>query len=514
MGLLVARIGYSHDVGGDALWNSDAAIKALGSIVGGAEFVNAEPIPWVLNPIQIATYNITLNQVFPKYGSEFIESVINEPQNIKIGALFCGDNGVWILEDGSGRDLCLTGGVTIPWKTQPNEENCLAASIYDVDNCHGNNRWVTSENGNHIDAPSETILFHELGHAFHMLKGDTLPDYMDEQIRAIENENYFRDEMNLPRRSTNREIEAAEGATGCGPIQPAGGSTSGQAEKPGLKGCWIEKLIHRPMLAPQVQKLRKVRDDLLCSSILGNQVLKQVEDEYYKFSPHVVKEMQKSPPLRKILTYLVVEPFVEFFGLFNSYINASWQFTNDKFEKQVKFSLSNYLNRLHHRKFDQDQIASISRTIKQSKIFRKSSLRSLSSVELTRNPLEIFNYIGNTMEKTVPENKYLTWGFAIPLYIYWTTLDEYQDHKDGSGAAKFLAIKIDEWFDNVPISASYLLLQKEFVIQDLDRLVLIGLTNKTRRKIFAQRLLSIYGKGLSYDLKKILQKKNYLYLPK
>lgn len=76
--------------------------------------------------------------------------------------------------------------------------------------------------------------------------------------------------------------------------------------------CFIATAAYGSPLAPQVTFLRRIRDENLRKSKLGNLSIDRIEWIYYKFSPHVAKTMYQYPLFRSIMRRFIVTPTIYF----------------------------------------------------------------------------------------------------------------------------------------------------------------------------------------------------------
>jgi hypothetical protein len=479
-------------------YDSNQVLLDLDKIVGEPG-TNAEPV--ILEGETIG-YTISYTQNTNGVGPNRVREIVNHEGMVYIYGTPCGQN---YLPDMT--EICNHAGYTY-WD---GDEDWGVDLVYNVTQCNDAfpytlHYWVTGMNNQHIDFRNEVILFHELSHAWHILNGTHNDDVTLEQLSAIEDENLYRSERGMDLRNNNPS--KIFGFGGC--EQGAPKDTFSWSKVYEDVDCIIATSAYNSRYAPKVQELRKIRDNLLCSSIIGNKTLKHVLDEYYQFSPQVVKLMQKSPVLKKKVSSLLVEPLIEFFRLFELYIDATWDFKKNNFENEVKSSLKDYFDMLHTTQFDQDQIFSIAGRISNTKLFQNRRFAIPQYRTGYLDPLELFDYLDEIVDKSVPNNKYLTWAFATPLAIYWSAIREYLIRGEEDKLGKFLATKIDSWADKVPIPESFMSIEEEYVSEELDRLLHIMFTNKTRRQKFGKRLLSDYGNMVTYDLRKLLQRKKYL----
>lgn len=74
-------------------------------------------------------------------------------------------------------------------------------------------------------------------------------------------------------------------------------------------GCFIATAAYGSELAPPVQFLRDFRDDIVLKSRF-RRGFTTILDFYYVFSPHIADMMRRNKPLKYVMKYTIVWPFV------------------------------------------------------------------------------------------------------------------------------------------------------------------------------------------------------------
>jgi len=97
-------------------------------------------------------------------------------------------------------------------------------------------------------------------------------------------------------------------------INEASERRSGQA-KPPPKKCVIATATYGSEIAPEVQFLRNIRDNILKQMDWGKKFFDDYEDYYYKISPIIAEKMEDDPKLRAIVQWSIVIPWINYIKL-------------------------------------------------------------------------------------------------------------------------------------------------------------------------------------------------------
>ncbi len=114
------------------------------------------------------------------------------------------------------------------------------------------------------------------------------------------------------------EPETEEGG-GCGPGTHLEGGTcvlDKQEEKSMLSGCLIATATYGTELAPQVQQLREIRENVLMPTSSGATFLGAFNDFYYLFSP-TVADWERQNPAFKELVKVAITPMLSTLSILN-----------------------------------------------------------------------------------------------------------------------------------------------------------------------------------------------------
>jgi len=195
--------------------------------------------------------------------------------------------------------------------------------LYDGTNCNGKGSWTKAPNGKAIPNPSHVLLFHELTHALRFCRGDfpTIPlnatvgeqfdakDKDEEQTRIAENR--YRESMFLPQRATTG-VFAPLG--GCNPPPPgsedADSSESSKNVNWSKVKCFVASAAYGSPLEPEVELLRRFRDDVLRKTRTGAEFFEDFYRHYDQVGSVVVERMRADPHVTEIVRWALVMPIV------------------------------------------------------------------------------------------------------------------------------------------------------------------------------------------------------------
>ncbi len=81
------------------------------------------------------------------------------------------------------------------------------------------------------------------------------------------------------------------------------------------KGCFIATAAYGSPLAPQVQFLRELRDQVLRKTNWGHRFFEEYWEYYYQISPAIAARMEQDPQLKGIVQWSIVTPMVNYLKL-------------------------------------------------------------------------------------------------------------------------------------------------------------------------------------------------------
>jgi hypothetical protein len=256
-------------------------------------------VTYVETPGQPATadrLNQLVNNNFP--------GPVSSTQNIVVTPLNGGND-----PHGSGD---ITGnGVAYIDSTGP---SLVIRIVYDVSQCCGSGIFLFDTGGNRISDPNPVIVYHELSHAFRAVTRTNLPD---DEVPAETDENVLRAQLGL----CLRDVTNHDG--GCGGGDDCGGSAgnadgeppSGGCADPGGGGCFIVSATTGSSTSVEVTRLRHLRDRVALASSLGAQLIEEIYQEYYQFSPGIAANLEQDVVARTAVLLVVVRPLLAWYTL-------------------------------------------------------------------------------------------------------------------------------------------------------------------------------------------------------
>ncbi len=254
--------------------------------------------------IDPASGRIAFNQTQSSPGGNLINALVRHACYIGIR----GEPAAWSYRPAAGKTLQDAGGVAVhdryPGTT-------TVEVVYDTTDCNGTGQWIQDATGTKYKEPTHVVLFHELAHALHMCTGTFNP--ADPEPAAITDENNYRAWLGLP-------LRAGHGG-GCGPAPlgskpPTGGTgaTGGTGSKGGT-GCFIATAAYGSEMEPEVEFLRRFRDDILRKTRSGEKFFDAYWGHYYRISPLIVELMRQDAQVKDLVRWSLVNPIVQYLQL-------------------------------------------------------------------------------------------------------------------------------------------------------------------------------------------------------
>src|SRR5215216_643875 len=99
------------------------------------------------------------------------------------------------------------------------------------------------------------------------------------------------------------------------------------ATPPAKKGCFIATAAYGSPMAPEVQFLRELRDDVLRKTEWGYRFFEDYWSYYYQMSPEIAAQMDRDPEFKKIIRWSIVTPMVNYLKLLSGRPRA-WNLDN------------------------------------------------------------------------------------------------------------------------------------------------------------------------------------------
>lgn len=178
--------------------------------------------------------------------------------------------------------------------------------VYDPTDDAKRGYWVEDSDGKPIAAPPDVNLVHEFGHVEQALLG--LLDADAPEVYPIGRENAYRQSRGLPMR------KGYYGGTGLRAMK-SGGSSGGD--------CFIATAAYGSEIDPNVEQLRRFRDDVLRQTRMGRRFFDEYWSHYYRLSPEIVRMMHENDGVREMVRWSLVSPIVGFLRMAIEYPEAS-----------------------------------------------------------------------------------------------------------------------------------------------------------------------------------------------
>lgn len=248
-------------------------------------------------------------------GGTLLTKLINNTCNV----LIIGQLPDWKFKDRDGREreLWERQGIIVPQRPGViTPGGAILQLIYDVTECKGAGHYVYDAARNKIKSPLDALLYHELTHCLHYCEGTSkVPDFDAEELATVAETNPYRASIGLPARAGHG------GGCGAAPDVP-GGSTGGSLPRVSYS-CFIATAAYGSELEPEVEFLRRFRDDILRKTRSGEQFFDKYWEHYYRISPLIVEFMQQNPEVKDLVRWSLVSPIVRYLQLAVRFPDAS-----------------------------------------------------------------------------------------------------------------------------------------------------------------------------------------------
>jgi hypothetical protein len=184
--------------------------------------------------------------------------------------------------------------------------------VYDGTNCGGVGMWAVGaleSGGGTVPLPTHVMLFHELVHAVRAGEGwDTGNPSLEEEA-ARDAENAYRAALGIKRRSR------VDGLVGCNPPPEPTTQNPMTTKSGGGYTCFVATAAYGSPLAPEVEFLRRFRDDVLRRTPTGSTFFDRFYEHYNRVSPMVAAAMHREPELMDVMRSAIVTPIVRYLEL-------------------------------------------------------------------------------------------------------------------------------------------------------------------------------------------------------
>lgn len=351
----------------------------------------------------------------------------------------------------------------------PGDQHPPIASVeveYDASYCHGEIYWVRAADLTKTPAPPYLMLAHEFGHivgpsvaAVPTTGGPPLdqwgnPTFGFDELAAIGIENGVRKLYHCPLRSTDR---AQIGIGGCGyqgpPCKPP--NTPKSITTPGTslgRICFVVTAAHGAQATPILNGLRMLRESLLKSSRLGQAFFDAFDDEYYRTSPTISLDMQRSPTLRHAIRRWLVEPLTAFLATAVAMVSRNRLVV---FPDLIRVAKPDWPER--RVRLAADLVGSLRR-------IAQGGSGALDVPAL--DPLtDAFRYLRTTLRSYPQRPAILSWALLEPIEFLWTEWAG-GEHDPWDGLEEFLC----GWLRRMPLPRGYESQPLDNVAADLELL--------------------------------------------
>ncbi|WP_305043110.1 CFI-box-CTERM domain-containing protein [Geoalkalibacter sp.] len=323
-----------------------------------------------------------------------------------------------LVDEGDNNRIVGVDGHTI-WSDGTTVETTPAYALgdtlfYDTSNSNGAGRWIIGINGNQECTNPTVILFHELAHSF---RNHGLGTVADEEREAIEDENWLREALGL----VPRDPERRDGGAGC----PDDGC------------CIVATVACGSPYAPSVNRLRRLRDDVLRRSPLGARFFDELFREYYAFSVEIARILVRDAQARAQVEQWLVRPLVGILEVMQGYRLAP---------DDVKGLGGNLLALLRESPAaTPDQAHAACRLLE--------ALAAGATTDEVAHDNEATRRIRTLLASWLPRSPQVDWGILGPLRIHGAASARFADSTDAEAAGRWLAARIDAWLRSLPLRA-------------------------------------------------------------
>ena len=366
-----------------------------------------------------------------------------------------------------GHSICDVGGATWTVGFMPGSIDINVA--YDAGNCNGNGSYVYGSKGK-IDAPTYTTLFHELMHAYHIMKGDEPSQVADAEVQAKQDENILRVSQGLPSRDVNNWLG------GCNkPCKSPNGKGLG-------KLCLIVSAASGSPRSIEVFLFQQVRDHLRRTE-LGQAFFEEFFHEYYQFSPRVASEIERTPEFKQSVYDFFVEPLLGYYAIFQQMAAHPGERAEDG--EVANGIVARYASAVARRGLTRSQIASIAYRLRREAGMPTGDLHNPTceaDFEATLNRLL------DALAGRSAGHKLTYWGLLAPLAIFWEWMVSTMDTERTPCADEVEQALLD-WLSWMPADCALRNLPPDAIRQDLASLAETEFRNPRLCARLAQNVL-------------------------
>jgi hypothetical protein len=371
----------------------------------------------------------------------------------------------------------------------------------DVTEAGGQGYHVLDPDRATIYLPRPVITYHELAHAYHMLLGDFPANKQAREVQAIHDENDFRAQISIPLRHPTDHFGDA------GP--PSHGGQTFPTCKPIDKGfnwdCIVASAAVGSPHASLVGELRRARREYRSLSLWATLISEPVLDLYRKFSPNVVRDMNRDPALRQAMLLYAVQPMFHLVQIAESYLRA--EADDDELMAVLDQSVDEYVADLSRAGVSPCTLADVT----EGAAFAARAFgagRAAAAVHASRGkmPGDLYGYLASTIASKESETVGYAWAFeGIELFL-------------GQAAARGAAQRgitpafleaLGAWLARLPIPTGALLSIAE-ARNELKVFAERIFTRPHLRAQFARHLLAVWPAASVPELRSLLNDLHYL----
>jgi hypothetical protein len=412
---------------------------------------------WITGLITSDTYEFEGVSSDPRLGGSTVPLLV--PIRDNVGVTIVGTNSL-----GSDRMSVAPGGVI--------------EIYYDVMDNWNQGYCLFDSSGRPIRTRTDTVLFHELAHAYQWATGTY--DAAQAERLANTDENTYRTLQTPPLGTIDvtRHDGGRVGEPPCGSNVP-----TLPVQELRCPRCFIVSAAAGSPEAPAVAAFQRLRDEWLRRSLLADHFFTVTMAEYYRFSPRVALDMQERPALRAAVAALAVNPLLAFLELFEGWVRGGWC-DSPAFERRAAGALRRSAADLARFGWSPEEAAGASAALVDS---GRGPARTPSG---RPSPVATFEYLARSARccGRAP-SAYLRWALIEPLRVY-LPLVERARHGSETVLAATLAAAIEDWLVRFPVGRVLGNWSEDMLARDLSLLAELAFTIPAVRARLARRWLA------------------------
>jgi hypothetical protein len=301
-------------------------------------------------------------------------------------------------------------------RTQREEDNVIRATGYILP---GKDRYYFKDQAGVMqDYSFADVFYHELAFARRLALGNAI-----KPLDLVQDENEWRAENGRPLRvSSNVYWQHV------------------YQYDLGGKPCFIVSAAYGSPMAPAVDQLKALRDQILRRTALGESFFAALFEEYDRFSPWVAADMQRHPALRSAIRDVLVGPLIEVLRLALLWAQHNADASTTAFPTRINTTsadsalVANALEQAHSRL--------------QNHEYR---LADWPAPPETSEPAAVIEYVTAAIEAGGGARTFILWALVEPLILYWRARAELARSPAESASIRstFFAA-LGDWLCSVP----------------------------------------------------------------